>query len=64
RAVVARIDDLPTLARLQGDALAAARTAFDWSDRGRALLRAIRELGQPAAAKRSSFSEPAPRVSA
>ena len=62
--VVDRIDDLPTLARLQRDALSAARTAFDWSDRGRALLRAVRELGHSAAAKRSSFSEPAPRASA
>lgn len=64
RTVVERIDDLPTLARLQHDALSAARTAFDWSDRGRALLRAVRELGHSAAAKRSSFSEPAPRASA
>ena len=62
--VVERIDDLPTLARLQHDALAAARTAFDWSDRGRALLRAVRELGHSAAGNRSSFSEPAPRASA
>ena len=64
RTVVERIDDLPTLARLQRDALAAARTAFDWSDRGRALLRAVRELGHPAAGTRTSFSEPAPRASA
>jgi glycosyltransferase involved in cell wall biosynthesis len=62
--VVDRIDDLPTLARLQRDALSAARTAFDWSDRGRALLRAVREFRHSAAAKRSSFSEPAPRASA
>jgi glycosyltransferase involved in cell wall biosynthesis len=62
--VVDRIDDLPTLARLQRDALAAARTAFDWSDRGRALFRAVRELGHSAAGNRSSFSEPAPRASA
>jgi len=64
RTVVERIDELPTLARLQHDALAAARTAFDWSDRGRALLRAMRELGHSAAARPSSFSEPAPRASA
>ena len=64
RTVVERIDDLPTLAKLQRDALAAARTAFDWSDRGRALLRAVRELGHAPAGKGSSFSEPAPRASA
>lgn len=64
RTVVERIDDLPTLARMQHDALAAARTAFDWSDRGRALLRAVRELGHSPAAGRSSLSEPAPRASA
>ena len=64
RTVVERIDDLPTLARLQRDALSAARTAFDWSDRGRALLRAVRELRHSAAGKQASFSEPAPRASA
>ena len=63
RTVVERIDDLPTLARLQRDALAAARTAFDWSDRGRALLRAVRELGHPANAGQPPLSEPAPRAS-
>ena len=62
--VVDRIDDLPTLARLQHDALDAARSAFDWSDRGRALLRAMRDRGHSAAAQRSPFSEPAPRASA
>ncbi len=62
--VVNRIDDLPTLARMQHDALVAARTAFDWSDRGRALLRAVRELGNSASAQRSPLSEPAPRASA
>jgi len=64
RTVVERIDDLPTLARLQRDALAAARSAFDWSDRGRALLRAVRDLRLSAAGKEASFSEPAPRASA
>jgi len=64
RTVVERIDDLPALASMQNDALAAARTAFDWSDRGRALLRAVRELGHPASAQRSTLSEPAPRASA
>ncbi len=65
RTVVERIDDLPTLARLQRDALGAARSAFDWSDRGRALLRAVRELDR-AAAGRSAVTgpEPAPRASA
>jgi glycosyltransferase involved in cell wall biosynthesis len=58
RTVVERIDDLPTLARLQREALDAARTTFDWSDRGRALLRAVRELGQPATASRSLHSAP------
>ena len=58
RTVVERIDDLPTLARLQSDALDAARTAFDWSDRGRALLRAVRELGHSVTAERSLHSAP------
>jgi glycosyltransferase involved in cell wall biosynthesis len=40
--VVRHIDDLPLLDRLQNQAFEAARHAFDWSDRGRTLLAAMR----------------------
>lgn len=40
--VTARIDDLEALDALQNDALAAARAAFDWADRGVALRDGIR----------------------
>jgi glycosyltransferase involved in cell wall biosynthesis len=38
--VIARIDDFPALDRLQREAITAARSAFDWSERGQALLNA------------------------
>ena len=41
-AVIMHFDDVPLLDRLQNQAFDAARTAFEWSDRGRALLAAIR----------------------
>jgi len=45
--VVRHIDDLPLLDRLQQHAFESARHAFDWADRGRMLLAAIR-AAQPA----------------
>jgi glycosyltransferase involved in cell wall biosynthesis len=40
--VVRHIDDLPLLNRLQDQAFEAAHSAFDWADRGRMLLAAMR----------------------
>lgn len=61
--VVTRIDDLPELDRLQREAFAAAESAFDWSDRGSALLSRVRELSGAAPRRRPGL-QPMPRLSA
>ena len=48
--VVRHIDDLPLLNRLQAQAFEAAHSAFDWSDRGRLLLAAMR-AAQPTSSR-------------
>jgi len=47
QAVVRHIDDAPLLDRLQQQAFDAARHAFDWNDRGRTLLAAMRAQSGP-----------------
>ena len=42
-AILAVIDDLPRLARMQQGALAAAHEVFDWESRGKLLISAIKE---------------------
>lgn len=49
--VVRHIDDLPLLNRLQEQAFEAAHSAFDWADRGRMLLAAMRAAAQPASSR-------------
>lgn len=61
--VVARIDDLAALDRLQRDAFTAAASAFHWPDRGAALLGAVREL-TPRPSRAAWFMKPARRAGA
>jgi len=60
QAVLRHIDDLPQLDRLQAEAFEAARSAFDWRDRGRTLLAATRRL--QLAAARAAAARAAPLV--
>lgn len=50
--VLRHIDDLPLLNRLQAEAFDIAQSAFDWNERGQALLAAMRQA-QPGGAPRA-----------